>query len=52
MLTCLVDLALVCKEVKDLSVKDEVKQAISPALSGIQYGNEDFFANLVTEACC
>ena len=44
-------LALVCCEVKDLTVRGEVKKAIGPALSGLQYESESFFADLVTDAC-
>ena len=43
--------ALVCTSVKDLSSSEQVKNAIRPAISNMQYGNEDFFSDLVTEAC-
>ena len=38
-------------EVKDLTVKEDVKKAIWSAMSGMQYGNEEFFAGLVTDGC-
>ncbi len=42
---------LVCLEVKDLTVKEDVKKAVWSAMSGMQYGNDEFFAGLVTDAC-
>ena len=50
-LVIIIIIDLVCGEVKDLTVKNEVKRAIGPSLIGAKYGNENFFANLVTEAC-
>lgn len=42
---------LSCYEVKDISNKKEVKKVIKAAVMSKQYGNEEFLANLITNAC-
>lgn len=42
---------LVCDKVKDLRNKDEVVKAIRSSIMSKQFGNEDFIAGLVAEAC-
>ena len=42
---------LVCDKVKDIRDKDEVVKAIRSSIMSKQFGNEDFIANLVAEAC-
>ena len=42
---------LVIGQVKNLRNKDEVRHAIRTAVMSKQYGNEDFLANLITNAC-
>ena len=42
---------LVIGQVKNLRNKDEVRPAIRTAVMSKQYGNEDFLANLITNAC-
>ena len=43
---------LVCGKVKDLHSKEEVLPIIRASIMSKQYGNEDFLANLITDACC
>jgi len=43
--------ALVCDRVKDIRNKEEVVKAIRCSIMSKQFGNEDFIANLVAEAC-
>ena len=41
-----------CGRVNDLRSVDEVTKVLSPVIIGsMQYGNEEFFARLVAEAC-
>ena len=42
---------LVCDKVKDIRDKEEVVKAIRSSIMSKQFGNEDFIANLVAEAC-
>merc|ERR1719259_958168 len=42
---------LVCDQVKDIRNKEEVTKAIRSSVMSKQYGNEDFIAGLVAEAC-
>jgi len=42
---------LVCGKVKDLTCRDDVEKAIKASVMSKQYGNEDFLAGLITEAC-
>jgi len=42
---------LSCHEVKDINDKAEVKKVIRTAVMSKQYGNEDFLADLITNAC-
>jgi len=42
---------LVCGKVKDLTCRDDVERAIKASVMSKQYGNEDFLAGLITEAC-
>ncbi len=42
---------LVVKEVKDLTNKDLVKQALKSCFSSKQLGNEEFLSELVGNAC-
>lgn len=50
-LVILVCAELVIGQVKNLRNKDEVRHAIRTAVMSKQYGNEDFLANLITNAC-
>ena len=43
--------SLVCGEIKNLRDKKEVMKAIRTSVMSKQYGNEDFLANLITDAC-
>lgn len=42
---------LVCGSTSDLTSKEEVVKAIKTSLASMQYGNEDFLADLVADAC-
>lgn len=42
---------LVVHEVKDVRNEEEVKRGMRTAIMSKQYGNEDFLATLVTQAC-
>merc|ERR1719423_588369 len=42
---------LVCDRVKDIRNKEEVTKAIRSSVMSKQFGNEDFIASLVAEAC-
>lgn len=42
---------LSCGSLKDLTDVTEVTQAIRTAIMSKQYGNEDFLAKLVAQAC-
>lgn len=42
---------LCCHTVKDLRDPIEVAKAIKPVISSKQYGNEEFLAKLITQAC-
>jgi len=42
---------LVCGSVEDLRSKVEVKRAVKTSVASMQYGNEEFLADLVAEAC-
>jgi T-complex protein 1 subunit theta len=44
-------IGLVCGEIKNLRDKKEVMKAIRTSVMSKQYGNEDFLANLITDAC-
>merc|ERR1712168_1486728 len=43
--------SLVCDKVKDIRNKEEVVKAIRASIMSKQFGNEDFIAGLVAEAC-
>merc|ERR1712168_841831 len=43
--------SLVCDQVKDIRNKEEVVKAIRASIMSKQFGNEDFIAGLVAEAC-
>ncbi|KAL5457355.1 hypothetical protein EMCRGX_G034604 [Ephydatia muelleri] len=43
--------SMVCGSVSTFSSKEEVKKALATSMASTQYGNEDFLADLVTEAC-
>ena len=51
MFACLNFLALVCGEIKNLRDKNEVTKAIRTSVMSKQYGNEDFLAKLIADAC-
>ena len=38
-------------KVKDLSNREDVMRAVRTAIMSKQYGNEDFLAGLITDAC-
>ena len=38
-------------KVKDMSSKEDVIRAVRTAIMSKQYGNEDFLAGLITDAC-
>ena len=42
---------LVVDNVEDVRNKEKVKKIIRSAVMSKQYGNEDFLADLITEAC-
>merc|ERR1712025_1480296 len=42
---------LSCYEVKNTRDEESVKKAVRTAVMSKQYGNEDFLANLITQAC-
>ncbi|XP_060067722.1 T-complex protein 1 subunit theta-like [Ylistrum balloti] len=42
---------LVCGEIKNLRNKEDVKKIVRSAIMSKQYGNEDFLADLVVDAC-
>ncbi|XP_071479827.1 T-complex protein 1 subunit theta-like [Diadema antillarum] len=42
---------LVCGSIKDMKNLEEVTQAIRTAVMSKQYGNEDFLAKLISQAC-
>ncbi|XP_002732584.2 T-complex protein 1 subunit theta-like [Saccoglossus kowalevskii] len=42
---------LSCGSIKDITDKEDVTRVIKSSIMSKQYGNEDFFAKLVTEAC-
>ena len=42
---------LECGSIKDLSSEEEVVKAIKSPLASMQYGSEDFLAELVAQAC-
>ncbi len=43
--------ALECNKASNLRDKAEVVKAIKTSIGSMQYGNEDFLAGLVAEAC-
>lgn len=43
--------SLTCNSVGDLHSKEEVKKAVKTSIASMQYGQEDFLAELVAEAC-
>lgn len=43
--------SLVCGELKNLRTKEDVLKTIRTSVMSKQYGNEDFLANLITDAC-
>lgn len=42
---------LECEKLTDFYSKESVAKALRTSLASMQYGNEDFLANLVAEAC-
>lgn len=42
---------LECAKLTDYLCKEEVVKALKTSLASMQYGNEDFLADLVAEAC-
>lgn len=44
-------LELVCSSISDTTSKEEVVKGIKTSLASMQYGNEDFLADLVADAC-
>ena len=42
---------LECGSIKDLTSKEEVVKALKTPLASMQYGTEDFLAELVAQAC-
>lgn len=44
-------LDLVCGTIKDLRNSQEVTQAIRTSVMSKQYGNEDFLAKMIAQAC-
>ena len=44
-------LGLECGSIKDLTSEKEVMKAIKTPLASMQYGSEDFLAELVAQAC-
>ena len=44
-------LGLECGSIKDLTSEKEVREAIKTPLASMQYGSEDFLADLVAQAC-
>jgi len=42
---------LVCGKVKDLTCREDVEKVIRSSVMSKQYGNEDFLASLITDAC-